>query len=176
MSQDNLEKVKSNIVLEMITVAHDYCLFTESAKGKTKADLLGYYQKVLPLLYIKGALLPQIEPEDLSANIKYVTEEHWQEVFMALEELFGNDDKYWHPDSNNDLIKESLADNLADIYQDMKDFVILFQDARLAAKENAVADFFRLFKTHWGLRVPKALKHIHNLLYQELISEEETLF
>ncbi|MBN2747290.1 MAG: DUF5063 domain-containing protein [Bacteroidales bacterium] len=176
MSQDNLEKVKSNIVLEMITVAHDYCLFTESAKGKSKADLLGYYQKVLPLLYIKGALLPQIEPEDLSANTKYVTEEHWQEVFMACEETFGKDDKYWHPDANNDLIKESLADNLADIYQDMKDFVILFQDARLAAKENAVADLFHLFKTHWGIRIPKALSHIHNLLYQELITEEEAIF
>jgi len=169
---DNLTLVKSNQVLEMITVAHDFCLFTESVKDKNMKDLANYYQKVLPLLYIKGALLPEIEVTDNSANEKYVTEEHWQEVFMALEEKFGKEDKYWFPDHNNDLIKESLADNLSDIYQDMKDFVMLFQDTRLAAKENAVADLKRHFPTHWGLRATKALHKIHLTLFNNEIAEE----
>lgn len=169
---DNLTLLKSKQVLEMITVAHDFCLFTESVKGKTLKDLAGYYQKVLPLLQIKGALLPDIKVSDNSANEKYVTEEHWQEVFMALEGIFDKEDKYWFPDQNNDLIKESLADNLADIYQDMKDFVVLFQDSRLAAKENAVADLRRLFAVHWGLRTTKAAYKIHLTLFNNEIEEE----
>lgn len=173
---DNLTLIKSNQVLEMITVAHDFCLFTEAVKSKNVADVIGYYQKVLPLLYIKGALLPEIEVSDNSANEKYVTEEHWQEVFVTLEEKFGKEDKYWFPDQNNDLIKESLADNLADIYQDMKDFVILFQDTRLAAKENAVADLKRLFAVHWGDRITKASHKIHLTLFNSEIAEEHLNF
>ena len=169
---DNLTLLKSKQVLEMITVAHDFCLFTESVKGKALKDVAGYYQKVLPLLQIKGALLPEIEVSDNSANEKYVTEEHWQEIFMALEGIFGKEDKYWFPDQNNDLIKESLADNLADIYQDMKDFVVLFQDNRLAAKENAVADLKRLFAVHWGLRSSKAAYKIHLTLFNNEIEDE----
>jgi len=158
--------------LEMITVANDYCLFTEAIKSKEKADILSYYQKVLPLLHIKGALLPSVEVSDESANIKYVSEEHWQNVFTALEEKFGEDDKYWFPDHNNDLIKESLADNLADIYQDMKDFVVLFQQPQLAAKENAVADLKALFASHWGFRLVKASYKIHLTLFNNELSED----
>ena len=169
---DNLTLLKSKQVIEMITVAHDYCVFTESIKGKNLNDILSYYQKVLPLLYIKGALLPDIEVNDNSANEKYVTEEHWQEVFLAFEEKFGKEDKYWFPDQNNDLIKESLADNLADIYQDLKDFVVLFQDNRLAAKENATSDLKRLFAVHWGERITKASHRIHLTLFNSEIAEE----
>lgn len=176
MDQDNLELVKSKQVLEMITVAHDFCLFTESIKDKDLKDVIGYYQKVLPLLYIKGALLPIIEPEDLSANVKYVSEEHWQEIFFVLEEKFGENDKYWFPDINNELMKESLSDNLADIYQDMKDFVILFQDARLASKENAAADIQILFGIHWGIRATKALYQLHLIVFNNAIKEEQLNF
>lgn len=172
MEQDNLEIVKSRQVLEMITVANDFCIFTESLKDKEPKDIANYYQKVLPLLYIKGSLLPDIEPNDSSANTKYVTEEHWQEIFMAAEEKFGKDDKYWFPDQNNDLMKESIADNLADIYQDMKDFIVLFQDARLASKENAVADLKFLFGIHWGARISKALYHLHLIIFNDIIKEE----
>ena len=73
---------------------------------------------------------------------------------------------------NNDLIKESLADNITDIYQDMKDFVVLFQDSRLAAKENAVADLKRLFAVHWGLRATKAAYKIHLTLFNNEIADD----
>lgn len=176
MDQDNLEIVKSRQVLEMITVANDFCIFTESVKGKELDEIIGYYQKVLPLLYIKGALIPEILPNDPSANVKFVSEEHWQEVFFALEEKFGNADKYWFPDQSNELMKESIADNIADIYQDMKDYVVLFQDARLASKENAVADLKYLFEVHWGLRITKAMNAIHLILFNEAIKEESLNF
>jgi hypothetical protein len=176
MTNDNLDKVKSNQVLEMITVANDFCIFTESIEKKEKADILGYYQKVLPLLYIKGALLPEIKPEDNSANVKYVNEEQWQSIYQELEGKFGEEDKYWFPDMNNELMKESLADNIADIYQDMKDYVLLFQDPRLSAKENAVADLVNLYQVHWGPRITKALHKIHLTLFNSTIREEELNF
>ena len=58
------------------------------------------------------------------------------------------------------------------VNQDMKDFVVLFQDNRLAAKENAVADLKRLFAVHWGLRSSKAAYKIHLTLFNNEIEDE----
>ncbi|OIP01832.1 MAG: hypothetical protein AUJ98_02965 [Bacteroidetes bacterium CG2_30_33_31] len=170
--KDNLSIIQSKQVLDMVLVANDFCLFTESLDSKVNIDILSYYQKVLPLLYLKGALLPAIEVSDESVNQRFVTAESWQEIFFAIESKFGEEDKYWFVDLNNDMIKESLADNLADIYQDMKDFILLFQDPKLSAKENAVSECKRLFETHWGERITKALNKIHLTIFNTKVEED----
>jgi hypothetical protein len=172
--EDNLSKVKNKVVLEMIAIAHEFNLFTEDVKSKKKPeDIMGFYQKILPLMYTKAALLPDIEVGDESANERYVAEEHWENVFMALKEKFGPADEYWELDGNNDTIKASMAEKLADIYQDSKDFVMLFQKNLLAAKENAVYEMKRLFMVHWGPRALSVIAQMHQLLYAKEISLEE---
>ena len=101
---DNLELLKSRNTLEMLTVAHDFCIFTEDVEKKNKQQILEYYQKVLPLMYVKGALLPDIEVEDASAMERYVTAEQWQEIFQNLEEKMGKEDVFWILDPVQDSI------------------------------------------------------------------------
>jgi hypothetical protein len=175
--EDNLNKIKSTVVLEMIRVAHEYNVFSEDIEKKKVEDILSFYQKVIPLMYIKAALLPDIEVSDATANERYVAEEHWEGIFMNLKTKFGKADEYWELDDNNDSVKVSLAEKLADIYQDTKDFVVLFQKNQMAAKENAVFEMKRLFKVHWGPRSISALNQLHNLLYQKEIDlENEFLY
>ena len=175
--EDNLNKIKSTAVLEMIRVAHEYNVFSEDIEKKKVEDILSFYQKIIPLMYIKAALLPDIEVSDTTANERYVAEEHWEGIFMKLKAKFGKSDEYWELDENNDSNKASLAEILADIYQDTKDFVVLFQKNQMAAKENAVYEVKRLFKVHWGPRSNSAVKQLHNLLYQkEMEQEDELLF
>ena len=173
--EDNLNKIKSTVVLEMIRVAHEYNVFSEDIEKKKVEDILSFYQKVIPLMYIKAALLPDIEVSDATANERYVAEEHWENVFMSLKEKFGKMDEYWELDDNNDSVKVSLAEKLADIYQDTKDFVVLFQKNQMAAKENAVFEIKRLFMVHWGPRCISALNQLHNTLYENEINEENEL-
>jgi len=170
--EENINKIKSTIVLEMIRIAHEYNTFTEDLKNKKIEDVINFYQKVLPLMYLKASLLPDVEVSDESANERYVAEEHWEEVFMNLKTKFGKADEYWELDDNNDSAKASLAEKLADSYQDTKDFVVLFQKNKMSAKENAVFEMKRLFKVHWGPRVLSALKQLHTVLYQEEIDKE----
>lgn len=174
--QDNLSILKSAKVLDMVTVANDFCLFSEKIENKEINDILNYYQKVFPLMYLKGSLLPDMVVSDETANERFVTEETWQSIFTPLKEKFGDHDVFWSTDSNNDLIKESLADIIADIYQDMKDFVLLFQDTRLAAKENSVVECARLFKVHWGPRLVIASRQIHLTLFKKEILDEMSNF
>jgi hypothetical protein len=175
MSKDNLEKVKSVQVLEMIRLAYEFCTFTEDLAKQEVTAALSFYQKLMPLMYIKGALLPELEVVDESFNERYVTEEHWEKVFMTAREKFEKDDYFWVVDSNNDTLKASIAEHIADIYQDMKDFVILFQDNRLVAKENSVYELKKLFAIHWGVRISALMPVIHNLMYALEIKENEEL-
>ncbi|RLD46103.1 MAG: hypothetical protein DRI86_04065 [Bacteroidetes bacterium] len=175
MSKENLEKVKSSTVLELIRVAHEFCVFTERVEKTDIKDVLSFYQKVMPLMYVKGSLLPELSEVDNSFAERFVSEEHWQSVFMNIKTKFGDDEYYWVVDQNRELMKSSLAEDIADIYQDMKDFVVLFQKNQLAAKENAVADAHRFLAIHWGPRLTSALKHIHTLIYALELKENDEI-
>ena len=169
MHNDHTEDlVISKPVLEALTVANEYCLFCESIEKYSSKDILSYFKKIAPLIYLKGCTIPEIQVNDDSFNERFVTEEQWEEIFKTLREKFGRDDTYYMLDPNNDTMEASLADNMADIYQDMKDFVMLYQKGTMYAKENAVEQFRTLMITRWGPVIIDALKACHNKLYNHL--------
>ena len=162
----------SRPVIEMITVANEYCLFFEKAEQYKRQDILDYFQKVAPLLYLKGAMLPAVEVSDADAVERYVTEEQWEHIFKALREQFKDIDVYYVHDYNNDSVESSLADSMADIYQDMKDFVMLYQKNTAPARQNAVEQLRDLYRWHWGPIVLSALGAVHQILYKDTIDPD----
>jgi hypothetical protein len=163
---------KSRPVLEFLTVANEYCLFFEKAESYSMEDILEYFQKMAPLLYLKGCTLPVVEVADASFNERFVTEEQWEEVFKTLRKTFGTSDVFFHLDHNADSVEASLGDKMADIYQDMKDFVLLFQKNHQYAKECAVAEIRALFPDRWGPALLQALNACHLILYRNLIDPD----
>ncbi len=172
MSDNATNPVVSKQVIEMITVANEYCLFFEQAEKYNKEEIFAYFQKIAPLLYLKGSMLPtQLEPDPEFAE-RIITEEQWEEIFKILREKFGKDEVYYTHDHNFDSEEASLADNMADIYQDMKDFILLYQKAPMQSKTCAVAELQKLFENHWGIRLLNALAAIHNILHKDSIDPE----
>ncbi len=167
MSEIPNHPVYSKNVLEMLMVANDYCTFMAKAETYTKQQMFDYLLKVAPLLYIKGSLLPDITVQNPEAGQKFLHEEEWEALFTALRKVFKKDDEFWFIDnsdfSDNTPIKASLSESFADIYQDMKDFVILYQKSSLDAKENAVFELKQLFDTNWGYRIVNSQKALHYL-------------
>jgi hypothetical protein len=174
MTEDK-EIVYSKGVIEFITVANEYCLFTEKAEQYSKEDLLLYYLKICPLLYLKGILLPGLEESESEITERYLTEEAWESIFQTFKKKLGDDDVFWSIEDDEadekKPIKSSTSEYIADVYQDMKDFVMLYQKSTLAAKENAVAECRRLFETHWGSRVIAIQRALHNIVFPEQPSE-----
>lgn len=171
MKEMNEEPEVSRSVIEMLTVANEYCLFAEKIENYTRDDVIGYFQKICPLLYIKGVTLPYIEPENPDANERFVTEENWEKIFNDMKEKLGKDDinNITDYNDNNSLSKISVAEFIADIYQDMKDFVLLYQKNTKSARENAVAECRLLFERHWGYRIIEVQKIFHQLIYKDSI-------
>lgn len=169
------EKIKSTAVLEFITVANELCLFLEGNEKYDKPTMLAYLQKVLPLLYIKGALLPQIAPPEDAISQQFITEENWDNLYSRIKEKLGKDDRFFL--TRHDQIygtkpgKASIAEGLADIYQDIKDFLVYYQQNTLTARHGAVHECQRLFETRWGHRVVSIHAAIHKVLYASKIED-----
>lgn len=160
----------SRQVLETLTVANEFCLFTEKAGEYSKSDVLTYYRRIIPLLYLKGELVKDVIPENEELNERYVLEEEWESIFNTIKNKLYPDDSFWicaNPhDADTEAEKSSLAECIADCYQDLKDFITLYQKNRHSSKENAVHTLCTNFPEHWGPALTKALYALH-LLYIE---------
>jgi hypothetical protein len=172
-----LEPENSLNVLEFLRVAHEYCLFTEKAGEKNKTDIYDFFLKIGPLLYLKGQLLPEITPEYPETSERFVTEEEWQDIFNLFRAAFTEEDEYYHVNyeefNEYEAVKASLSENFTDIYQDIKDFVLLYQKNSQAARQNAVHDCKSLFETRWGPKVLSSLRYIHFLCNKNHHQEED---
>lgn len=169
--------VYSKNVFELITVTNDFCLAMEGIEKTDKNYLIDYLRKISPLLYIKASLLPDIYISDPDANERFLTQDEWEFLFNSLRKKFGSDDEFWYVDQTapgNDPVKGSLAECFADIYQDMKDFLSLYQKTSLAAKENAVYEIKRLFETRWGFSLVNAHKILHYLVMPKGPAEDSS--
>ena len=163
-------------VIELLTVANEYCMFIEKAYDYSKEDILQYINKISPLLYLKGSLIPELKPENPEAYERYVTEEVWENIFNELRNKFGRDDEFWFIDEINfqgeEITKGSMGEHLTDVYQDLKDFVFLYSKNTADSIINAIAECGHLFQTNWGYKLLRIQKNVHHLLYQHEIKDD----
>ena len=167
MKDTGQEPVFSRKVLEMITVSNEFCIFIEESGKYDTLQILAYLERVVPLLYLKGSLLPEVEISDETANERFITEEQWETCFNALKEKFGKIDAFYMNENagEKEVHKYSLAESITDIYQDLRDFVYLYQRNTMAARENAVSSCKTLFEGRWGYCAIRIMQAIHFILY-----------
>lgn len=161
--------------MEVIAIASEFCIFIDKIESQKCEETLAFLQKILPALYLKGSLFPQIEVSDDSANERFVTEEEYETLRYQLSKYFGDRDYFTIVDYTSGETEStpiSLSELLCDIYLDLKDFLILYSKENIAAKENAIANCYYYFHTSWGMRLALALPYIHYILSQNM--EENT--
>ncbi|MEI6123315.1 MAG: DUF5063 domain-containing protein [Bacteroidota bacterium] len=173
MANESKNSIHSKTVIEVITIANDLCIFMEEFEKYDLEFAFLYMQKVLPLLYLKGAMLPEIENTDEEANERFVTQEQWEAIFNSINKKTDTNDTFYFVEAKVMVAsKGSIAECLADIYQDLKDFLLLYQKNTLVAQENAVYYAKELFEKHWGSKLLNVHKAIHTLLYKSSDSSQ----
>ena len=178
MENENMLSPEISVnVLELLRVAHEYCIFAENADVKKAEEIFDFFRKLGPLLYLKGALLPSVEPEFPEANERFVTEEEWQAIFNEFRSRLMKADEFYHVDHEEgveyEAIKASLSENFADVYQDLKDFLLLYQKNTRDARQNAVHECRMLFEYRWGVKILENLRYVHYLSNKEQIERAE---
>ena len=119
-------------VIEFVTVAAEFCAFLERAERMKRSDFVDTSLKILPLLYLKASMLPECETIGDEVLETYVTEEIYEILRINLAELMGDKDDYldvFVQDMvySDQPIKKSISEDLTDIYQDIRDFIFVFQ-------------------------------------------------
>lgn len=179
MKEDGIHRlVYSKNVIELITVANEFCSFLERSDEMESVDFMGRLQKILPLLYIKAALLPEIDFEPEEDLIKYVTEVEYNLIQQKVLQHTGANDDYREifvpgaPESD-EAFTSSISENVADIYQDMKDLIMSFRTMDEEIMSQAIRECQLNFTQFWGQKLVNGLRAIHNVIYSEKNGDDD---
>ncbi len=166
MESPNLNIIEAKNTKELYLVASQFCTFMENIHTFEQNQIIDYLLKIIPLMYLKGSLIPEIEIEDDAAYEQFVTEEQYELLYLRLKEQIAEIDFFESYDWNGNEIKAySMCEILADIYQEMKDFILLYNKNTLAAQESALFIQKRQFIYGWGKFVTILLPYLHHLVY-----------
>ena len=168
--ENSSEPAYSRNVIEFVAVANEFCKYAEHAPELKGDELLKILQRILPLMYLKASLLPQLDPFFEDGNEKFVTENDWIRIHDNLREKFGTADDYI--EVFDDRSKETeepvvctISENLADIYQDVKDFLLLYQTGTNEVMNDAIWECRLNFENFWGQKLVNSLRAIHSFIY-----------
>jgi len=166
----NTDPVYSRNVIEFVAVANEFCKYAEHALELKGDDLLKILQRLLPLLYIKASLLPQLTPFFEDGNEKFVTESDWNRIHDVLKEKFGTADDYLEvfdekSKEQGEPVLSSISESMADIYQDIKDFLLLYQTGTNEVMSDAIWECRMNFENYWGQKLVNSMRAIHRFIY-----------
>lgn len=167
--------VFSKNVVEFVTVGVQYCSFLESFEDQSQAGLTDKLTKLLPLLYLKASLLPDVEIEYEIYPEVTVTEDDYNYIVSRLYSIYKNNDTYLEVfledmKYSDTPISASISEDLADIYQDLKNFVSIYEQGVEENMSEALYACNENFKLYWGQKLVNVLRALHSLKHS--VSDE----
>ena len=157
-------------IIEFVTVAVQTCLFLENVQENERDGFVDKATKLLPLLYLKARMVPPIEDEDEDDGelMHFVAEEDYNYVASGVAGLLGSDDAYLEVFMEDMRYSDTpvtafISENLADIYQELKDMAGNYQTGHEPVMLQAVSQCIDSFREHWGQKTLNALRALHQL-------------
>jgi len=173
-----MDLFENESVSEFISNAAEYCTFLENTSNFSRTDFVKRAIELFSALYFYGNKLPSFELEEEAQLEKFVTELDWNSIYDKVKEKLGYHDEYL--DLYDPVAKEeeelsilSLADNFADIYQDLKDFTTIYGIGNEEMMQAALWELNYNFEQYWGPKLLNALRILHRLFYSDDIDLEE---
>jgi hypothetical protein len=170
------EIVYSKYTIDFARVALEYCVFVEKTKETDKKTFVDNMTKVLPLLYLKASIIPEItENYESDLEVK-VDENFYAQVENNLANLLGEDNLYletFHPDIklSDSPVAVKNSEDLADIYQDIGNFIGVFKNGNKETMNDSLILCIENFQKYWGQRLVNALRALHFIKYKSEIEE-----
>lgn len=163
-------------VVEFVTVAAEFCKFMEQAEGAKRSSFIDTSLKILPLLYLKTSMLPECKTIGDEAPETFVTEETYEILRMNLSAILAEKDDYLDVfvsdmKYSDQPITKFISEDLADIYQDIKDFIFVFQLGLNETMNDSLAICQENFRLYWGQKLVNTLRALHDAKYAQ--GEEE---
>jgi hypothetical protein len=176
--EETVSAVYQHDVLEFVTVAVQFCAYLESAEQKQPREFVDTMLRLLPLLYLKGTLLPGFEMSEEVELRDFVTEENYDIVRGNIAALMGKRDDFLDVfvedmKYSDTPILATVSENLADIYQDLKNFALNYREEHEPTMREALAEVKDNFEHYWGQRCVNVMRALHDVRYGEEDLDDE---
>ena len=160
------------VTIDFVTVSVEFCSFLENTESPSRTEWIKTLAQILPLLYVKATLLPTVEDVIYDEYLEtFVTEQDYIYVSNKVSKMLGENDVYLDVfiedmKYSDRPVSSFISENIADIYQDIRNFVSIYQ---LGMEESMISalkvcmDNFRLF---WGQKLVNVLRPLHSLIYK----------
>jgi len=163
--------IYANDTLEFVTVAAEYCALLEKSEERSEEELVDTLLKLLPLLYMKVQLLPEVDTDGAFVPADQVTEEDYDYVRNGAYSLLKEHDEYemlvWDEDMQTEESRWcSVSEGLADIYQALRNFVAVYQQQVEPCMLDALWQLRDNFELYWGQTLLDTLRQLHKIKYR----------
>jgi hypothetical protein len=157
-------------ILEFVTVADQFCKHVERTSGYKPSEFLSIMQRLLPFLYVKAVNLPATEPNFEEGNERFVREEDWILIERTIASRLGLMNSFEEPfdqalHGSGEPSAGEVSEYIADIYQDLKDFLLQYRTGTEEVMNDAVWECSMHFETVWGRKLLGTVRAIHNIIY-----------
>ena len=181
MGKEN-NPIYAHNTIEFVTVALEYCTMVENANTINLFDFINRAIKILPLLYLKATLLPNLDTNENIEPEQAVTEIIYESIRKDIADLLGNNDSFletFHKDMqySDTPIISFISENMADVYQDIGNFIAIFRQGNEDLMYEAIVLCKNNFQEYWGQQLLNALKALHAIHYnnEEYVDTNEEL-
>lgn len=161
----------SRNTLSFIGMATEFCSLMEQAPMQEKEEFIASMLRLLPRLYIimsdfKGEQLEQFEPLGV-----YVEPDHYEQIRAGVAALLGESDTFletFEEDMkySDTPIAATISEGLADIYQDLANFLTPVRDSDGHLTEAAMIECRENFVNYWAQTLVNVLRPLNHIYYQ----------
>lgn len=163
--------IYSQPVLDFITVSTEYCKYLEQCQSEDFASFTRVMLGLLPMIYLKMTLIGDV-PEVQGWNEAKLTEEDYNYIQANVAAVMADKDDFLDVFLEDFKYSEhpvlcTVSENLADIYQQLREMVETFREGCEESMEVALYDVAEEFRLQWGQKLLNALRAIHDARYHQ---------
>ncbi len=160
--------VYSEEVVTFVRAANETALFLEELREKDGKAFVAEALRHLSEVYSAILKVGDTEPVTESGPEPYVSELEWVEVFQRIGALLGPHNEILRPAEDDefdrsDLVTHTISEDLADVYQELRDFTSLYSHGLEEVMNDSVWEVKVRFMEHWGKKLLRSLSSLHDL-------------
>ena len=174
ISEEDLRKR----MLEAVATAARYCVAVENARETDKETFVREMTACLPRLYTEFAEVPaeDVMADELSLGLSYVDEDYYESIRRRVETLLGPDDTYletFEEDMkySDTPIAASVAEGVADIFQDLYNFATRVKESEGLALESAFAECRENF-AYWSRTLCNVMRPLNAMRIERPVADD----
>ena len=171
-----MEYLYSESVLDFVRVSTEYCKYLENCQNESLQNFVRVGCGLLPMLYLKAHLIQNVPEEADGFGYDMVSEGDYNYIRGNVAAILGEHDDFLDVfvedfKYSDQPILCTISENLADIYQQLRNMVATYQEEDEDAMSVALWETVYEFRQSWGQKLLNALRALHDL--QGAPAEEE---